>query len=77
MTDQRAMVCFASSFRYETAPNISHATLDGERTLCGRTGWETTDPWHEHGPDCLRCARALKRRQAKLAAEHDQQGTDQ
>jgi hypothetical protein len=53
------MVCFASSFRSESSDNITHATLDGERTLCGRSGWETSEGWSDLGPDCLRCARSL------------------
>lgn len=63
MTDLRDRVCFASSFRLSgvrggvESPNISHATLDGERTLCGRTGWATSEGWGV--PDCLQCARAL------------------
>jgi hypothetical protein len=68
------LVCFASSFRQDGSrggvetPNISHAVLDGaERTLCGRSGWETNegplsrddgDGWE---PDCLSCSRALER----------------
>ncbi|MHB8734245.1 MAG: hypothetical protein ACYC6M_02970 [Terriglobales bacterium] len=54
-------VCFASSFAYETAPNITHLTLDGERTACGRVDWMTTEGVHPDGPDCLRCAIAWKR----------------
>lgn len=65
--DKRDHVCFASSFRLDgsrggaESPNISHATLDGERTLCGRTGWQTSEGWHELGPDCNVCRRALVR----------------
>lgn len=36
MADLRYFVLFASSFRYESAPNISHETVDKVRTLCGR-----------------------------------------
>ena len=59
--DKRRLVCFTSSFAYESAPNISHATLDGERTLCGRRDWMTEDPWADIGPDCLRCSSALEK----------------
>lgn len=62
-------VLFASSFRLsgarggEESPNIDHALLDGAgRTLCGRTGWMTTEAPLEpgHPPACLRCASALE-----------------
>lgn len=73
------LVCFASSFRCdgsrggEETPNSSHAVLDGaEKTLCGRSGWETNEGplvndsiegfTHTHEPDCLRCAAALAKR---------------
>lgn len=59
---KRELVCFASSFAYGSAPNISHATFDGARTLCGRKGWVTTDPWCDIGPDCLQCSRVLESR---------------
>lgn len=32
----RYFVLYASSFRYESAPNISHETIDKVLTLCGR-----------------------------------------
>jgi hypothetical protein len=32
---ERFYVLFTSSFRYEAAPNISHETVDKQRTLCG------------------------------------------
>lgn len=54
----RDLVCFAKSFSYENAPNITHMTLDGEKTACGRTGWVTTEGWHSNGPDCLKCRKA-------------------
>lgn len=56
--NKRDLVCFRSAFAYESAPNITHATLDGERTLCGRTDWITSEGWHEMGPDCLRCRKS-------------------
>jgi hypothetical protein len=51
----RDLVCFRSAFAYPSAPNITHMTLDGVRTACGRTDWITTEGWHPNGPDCLRC----------------------
>lgn len=58
---KKDMVCFASAFRYESAPNITHMTLDGERTACGRRDWATTEGWLDDGPDCLRCRIAWAR----------------
>ena len=57
----RDLVCFASAFRHESAQNITHMTLDGKRTACGRTDWATSEGWHSNGPDCLRCRSAWKR----------------
>ena len=57
----RDMVCFASAFAYEGAENITHMTLDGERTACGRKGWATTEGWIHYGPDCRVCHAAWKR----------------
>lgn len=58
---RKDFVCFASAFAYESAPNITHMTLDGEKTACGRRGWATTEGWHEVGPDCLKCRAAWDR----------------
>lgn len=58
---KKDLVCFESGFAYESAPNISHMTLDGERTACGRKNWATTEGWAAIGPDCLRCRRAFDR----------------
>jgi hypothetical protein len=55
---RKNLVCFASSFAYENAPNITHMTLDGERTSCGLVSWITREGWHRNGPDCLRCRKA-------------------
>jgi len=55
------LVCFRSSFAYESAPNITHMTLDGKRTACGRSNWATTEGWHDAGPDCLRCRKAWEK----------------
>jgi len=55
---KKNVVLFASAFAYESAPNISHMTLDGEKTACGRRGWVTEEGWftHNYGPDCNKCA---------------------
>jgi hypothetical protein len=58
---KKDLVCFSSAFAYESAPNITHMTLDGERTACGRMDWATTEGWHSNGPDCLRCRKAWAR----------------
>jgi hypothetical protein len=55
------LVCFESAFAYEGAQNITHMTLDGHRTACGRAAWATTEGWHPNGPDCLRCRKAWDR----------------
>lgn len=52
---QKDLVCFESAFRHEGSLNITHMTLDGVRTACGRTNWATTEGWHSNGPDCLKC----------------------
>lgn len=57
-------MCFASAFAYESAPCISHITLDGVRTACGRTGWQTEEGWSSGasiGPDCRTCHKAWER----------------
>lgn len=58
---KRDLVCFHSAFAYEGAPNITHMTLDGVRTACGRSGWATLEGWHPNGPDCLRCRKSWDR----------------
>lgn len=55
------LVCFKSAFVYEGADNITHLTLDGEKTACGRRNWVTSEGWHANGPDCLRCRIAWNR----------------
>lgn len=56
---KRNVVLFRSAFAYERAPNITHITLDGEKTACGRRGWETEEGWDSYvsssGPDCRTC----------------------
>jgi hypothetical protein len=62
---ERYYVLFASSFRHETAPNISHETVDKVRTLCGlRVSDAATFEPDANGldPDCFRCRRSLARR---------------
>jgi hypothetical protein len=56
--ETRRMVCFASAL--VRGEHISHATLDGERTMCGRSGWFAEDAWTDIGPDCLICSKALE-----------------
>jgi len=64
----RDFVCFSSAFRQNgsrggvESPNITHAALDGQRTLCGRSGWATSVGWSSGPPDCLRCAHSYERR---------------
>ena len=54
--DKRDLVCFASAFRINGSDNITHVTLNGEHTLCGRTVWGTSEGWTvPPGPDCLEC----------------------
>lgn len=58
----RFYVLFASSFRYEQAPNISHETIDKVLTLCGRkvSDAATFEPdGNDLGPDCITCNRVL------------------
>lgn len=55
------LVCFESAFAYEGADNITHLTLDGEKTACGRRDWATSEGWHVQGPDCLVCRKTWER----------------
>lgn len=67
MSVMRYYVLFASSFRYNAAPNISHETIDKVRTLCGRkvADAETFEPDNNNlDPDCRKCAAALARLRA-------------
>lgn len=64
----RTYVLFNSSFRYDAAPNISHETIDGVRTFCGRlvANAATVEPDNcDLNPDCRICYRAAKRRIAQ------------
>lgn len=54
-------VCFASSFARESSPNITHITIDGEKTLCGRRDWMTTEGWRPDLVACARCSHAYER----------------
>jgi hypothetical protein len=75
--DSACIVLFAAAFRLdgsrggEESPNISHVTLDGARTLCGRKGWQTnegtvTDAYgtgaEYWSPDCVTCDRGFAKR---------------
>lgn len=64
MSTTRTYVLFHSSFRYETAPNISHETIDNVRTLCGRLVVDaaTNEPDdNDLDPDCIVCRKAARR----------------
>lgn len=57
-------VLFRSSFRHESAPNISHVTVDDVKTLCGRltSAAETREPDdNDLDPDCIPCRKAWRK----------------
>lgn len=63
----RYYVLFASSFRYEQAPNISHEapSRESERTYCGRrvadaATFEPDD--NDLDPDCIACRKIARKR---------------
>lgn len=61
---ERYFVLFTSSFRYESAPNISHETIDKVKTLCGRkvSAAATLEPDNNNlDPDCIQCRKVLAR----------------
>ena len=63
MTAPRIYVVFASSFRYDAAPCISHETVDGVKTLCGRAVSQaaTVEPdSNDLDPDCIGCRRVAQ-----------------
>jgi hypothetical protein len=63
MRQVRTYVLFNSSFRYENAPNISHETIDGVKTLCGRKVADaaTNEPdSNDLDPDCNVCRRVAQ-----------------
>lgn len=69
MNTLRIYVLFASSFRYESAPNISHETIDDIKTLCGRRVADaaTREPDdNDLDPDCITC-RTISRKRRGLA----------
>jgi hypothetical protein len=57
----QTFVLYRSSFAYESAPNISHVTVDGVKTLCGRlvSKAATVEPdiRDDEPPDCNSCFR--------------------
>lgn len=68
MYPTRTYVCFFSAFRGDSAPCISHETIDGVKTLCGRLVSVacTVEPDNNNlEPDCIVCRRAAERRRAK------------
>lgn len=64
----RTYVLFNSSFRCDSAPNISHETGDGVTTFCGRAVSQaaTVEPDNNDlEPDCITCRRVASKRRAK------------
>ncbi len=66
----RYYVLYRSSFRYESAPNISHETGSetSEKTYCGRkvADAETFEPDdNDLDPDCIICRKVARKRKAK------------
>lgn len=66
----RYYVLYRSSFRYESAPNISHetaSTVAGEgKTFCGRklSDAETFEPDdNDLDPDCITCRKISRKLQ--------------
>lgn len=60
----RTYVCFTSTFRGDSTPCISHETVDGVKTLCGRlvaTAATIEPDNNDLDPDCRVCYRASKR----------------
>jgi len=62
------IVLFTSAFSYEDAPNITHVTVDYQRTLCGRRDWATEEEYEveygwdfENGICCMRCLPAYQK----------------
>jgi hypothetical protein len=72
----RYYVLFASSFRSDATPCISHETIDKEKTLCGRkvSDAETFEPDNNNlEPDCRKCAAALARLRSRAPAQEEAQ----
>ena len=66
---ERFYVLFTSSFRYEAALNISHETVDKQRTLCGRkvSDAATFEPdSNDLEPDCNSCRKTLAKLKSAL-----------
>lgn len=77
MSVERYYVCFTSSFRGDSAPCISHETIDKVKTLCGRKVADaaTLEPDDNNlEPDCLRCRNSVAyRRRPKLERDDEAQ----
>jgi len=61
----RTYVCFAAAFRSESAPCISHETIE---TLCGRLVADavTVEPDNNNlEPDCNTCRRIVMKRRGQ------------
>jgi hypothetical protein len=68
----RTYVLFTSSFRYEQAPSISHETVDGVKTLCGRKVADaaTLEPDdNDLDPDCITCRKIARKRAADCESQ--------
>ena len=68
----RIYCVFNSSFRYDAAPCISHETIDGVRTLCGRKVADaaTLEPdSNDLDPDCNVCRRIVRARKVTAHAQ--------
>lgn len=68
---------FTSSFRCQSAPNISHETIDKVRTLCGRKVDDAATLEEENRedapPDCLICRRVGDRLRKATEVEPEAQ----
>lgn len=72
MSAERYYVVFATSFRGDWAPCISHETIDKVKTLCGRrvSDAATFEPDSNNlEPDCRICNRAASRLRPALARD--------
>ena len=62
-------ILFNSSFRYDSAPNISHVTVNDVKTLCGRptssAATREPDERDDLAPDCRTCEKAWSKLRAK------------
>jgi hypothetical protein len=74
MPSERYYVVFTSSFRYDSAPCISHETVDKVRTLCGRKVADaaTFEPDSNNlEADCNVCRKAAAKLKPKLTRDAD------